>query len=496
MKAQAISQFVKLYGREPKWIVSAPGRVNIIGEHTDYNDGFVFPMALERRTVIAAAPAEPSDGLGENEAKIWTSAGEQTGVVSVAPGVAPTEDVPWTAYIQGTLTLCAEAGFPAQPFVAVMLSDVPLGGGLSSSAALEVSVATLCEAISGKTMDPVKKCLLCQKAEHEFAHMPCGIMDQFISNLGQPDHAMLLDCRSCVPEMVPLTDPAVSILIINSNVKALCTTDDPADTLEWHRKLAEEGFEVKVLPSYRPDKAVALEKPDYLDYLAKLGNIDSYDKLVAVLKEKLEFFVESGCRVTDHGVDAVPYAPASDEEVAAIFAKRLAGEMPTALEAKQFKTALMLALAKESGITRAIETCGSGSRDFYTRAAELGTTFLYDLKCMDPARHKELVGADNKHIIENLLLLFSMGADVIIRLPMIPGCNDSDGDIAALADFLKEHEGSYRYAELMPYHPLGVGKSEKIGSDQEYRREAATDSEIDRWVSLFAAHAITVKVSK
>ena len=87
LKSQAISQFVKLYGREPKWIVSAPGRVNIIGEHTDYNDGFVFPMALERRTVIVAAPAEPSDGLGENEAKIWTSAGEQTGVVSVAPGV-------------------------------------------------------------------------------------------------------------------------------------------------------------------------------------------------------------------------------------------------------------------------------------------------------------------------------------------------------------------------------------------------------------------------
>ena len=156
----------------------------------------------------------------------------------------------------------------------------------------------------------------------------------------------------------------------------------------------------------------------------------------------------------------------------------------------------LLTLAKQAGITRAVETCGSGSRAFYEKAAELGTAFLYDLKCMDPARHKELVGADNKHIIDNLLYLFSRGADVIIRLPMIPGCNDTDGDIAALADFLKEHEGSYRYAELMPYHPLGVGKSEQIGSAQEYRREAATDSEIDRWVSLFAAHAITVKVSK
>lgn len=146
-----------------------------------------------------------------------------------------------------------------------------------------------------------------------------------------------------------LHDPGMSArnLIINSNVKALCTTDDPADTLEWHIKLAEEGFPVKVLPSYRPDKAVALEKPDYLDYLKKLGDIDSYAKLLEVLKQRLEFFVECGCRVTDHGVDAVPYAPATDEEVEAIFAKRLTGEIPTALEAKQFKTALMLALGRE-----------------------------------------------------------------------------------------------------------------------------------------------------
>ena len=137
-------------------------------------------------------------------------------------------------------------------------------------------------------------------------------------------------------------------IIRKSNVETICTTDDPVDTLEWHKKIAEDPtIDVVVGPSYRPDKAVALEKPDYLEYLAKLGNIDSYDKLVAVLKEKLEFFVKCGCRVTDHGVDAVPYAEATIEEVEAIFAKRLAGELPTALEAKQFKTALMQALAKE-----------------------------------------------------------------------------------------------------------------------------------------------------
>lgn len=156
----------------------------------------------------------------------------------------------------------------------------------------------------------------------------------------------------------------------------------------------------------------------------------------------------------------------------------------------------LLTLAKESGITRAVETCGSGSRDFYAKAAALGTTFLFDLKCMDPARHKKLVGADNLHILDNLRYLFSAGADVILRLPMIPGCNDSDADIAELAAFLKEHEGSYRYAELMPYHPLGVGKAERIGNDQEYKRDPASDAEIDRWVTGFANHGINVRVSK
>lgn len=156
----------------------------------------------------------------------------------------------------------------------------------------------------------------------------------------------------------------------------------------------------------------------------------------------------------------------------------------------------LLTLAKNAGISRAIETCGSGTRDFYTKAAELGTTFLYDLKCMDPARHKELTGADNRHIIDNLLYLFSVEADVIIRLPMIPGCNDSDGDIAALAAFLREHEGSYRYAELMPYHPLGISKAERLGATQDYEHATASDDEISRWLAEFARHHVFVRVSK
>ncbi|MBQ6281471.1 MAG: glucuronate isomerase [Oscillospiraceae bacterium] len=137
-------------------------------------------------------------------------------------------------------------------------------------------------------------------------------------------------------------------LITDSKVKALCTTDDPADSLEWHQKIAEdETFGVKVLPSFRPDKALGIEKPDYQDYLKRLGEIGSFAQLLEVLKERLTFFVSLGCRVSDHGMESVPYAPATEVEVEAIFRKRLAGEIPSEPEQKQFKTALLLALGRE-----------------------------------------------------------------------------------------------------------------------------------------------------
>ena len=133
-------------------------------------------------------------------------------------------------------------------------------------------------------------------------------------------------------------------LIVNSGVN----TDDPADSLEWHKKIAEDqSFGVKVLPSFRPDKALGIEKADYPAYLKRLGEIASFSQLVEVLKERLAFFVSLGCRVSDHGMESVPYAPAEPEEAEAIFRRRLAGELPTALEEKQFKTALLLALGRE-----------------------------------------------------------------------------------------------------------------------------------------------------
>ena len=156
----------------------------------------------------------------------------------------------------------------------------------------------------------------------------------------------------------------------------------------------------------------------------------------------------------------------------------------------------LLTLCKNAGISLAIETCGIGSREFYKECADLGVTFLYDIKCIESARHKALTGAGNRHILENLKYLMDRNADIILRLPMIPDCNDSDEDIKLLSGFLNENKGRYRYAEIMPYHTLGKGKAEKIGTSPTYIHDNANDEEISRWCALFNSHGISVRVSK
>ncbi|MGN0288234.1 MAG: glucuronate isomerase [Lachnospiraceae bacterium] len=142
-------------------------------------------------------------------------------------------------------------------------------------------------------------------------------------------------------------------IIERSKVQLLCTTDDPADTLEWHERLKEEeSFKVQVLPTWRPDRALSLEKTDYLDYLQKLEKasgekIASYNDLLEALRIRMDFFAEMGCRISDHGLAYVYYAPAAGQQIEEIFAKRLAGELPSKEEEAQFKTAFLIAMGKE-----------------------------------------------------------------------------------------------------------------------------------------------------
>jgi galactokinase len=244
-------EFVKAYGRPPRWIAAAPGRVNLIGEHTDYNDGFVLPMAIERYTVIAAAPTASAKQI-----QLRSTNGDKPAILNLSQPLKPLAKGSWANYPAGVIAGCAARGIQSEGFDALIHSTVPLGGGLSSSAALEVATATLLEAITGKKIDPVEKALLCQKAEHEFAGVPCGIMDQFISVMGKKDHALLLDCRSRKAEFVPMTDPSVAVLITNTNVKHELGSGEYAK----RRAQCETAAKILGVPSLRDATAAALEK--------------------------------------------------------------------------------------------------------------------------------------------------------------------------------------------------------------------------------------------
>ncbi|EZA56469.1 hypothetical protein DMN91_010242 [Ooceraea biroi] len=217
IKARALRMFGEKFGEQADVCVYAPGRVNLIGEHTDYNEGFVLPMALPMVTVIAGKShsgrkitiISSSDAIGgTNEFEF--EAGSRA---DIKPG-----EPKWANYIKGCIAnfIC---DVPA--FNAVIVSTVPAGAGLSSSAALEVATYTFLEALSGKKPEkPEQKALACQKAEHDFAGVPCGIMDQFISVMGKEGCALLLDCRD-------LTTKQISMLHIDDYVFLITNSNAP-----------------------------------------------------------------------------------------------------------------------------------------------------------------------------------------------------------------------------------------------------------------------------
>ncbi|MEM6473837.1 MAG: galactokinase [Planctomycetota bacterium] len=214
---RVIHAFTNEFGSAPSLVALAPGRVNLIGEHIDYNDGFVLPMAIDRYVAIAAAPHASSETLHDRANVASVEMGQ---AIEIPVSCHASEKVSsWGKYIQGVIAGFCESGIQCPSFNAVVASDVPQGGGLSSSAALEVATATMVEGLTGHSLDPVEKSLLCQKAEHEYAGVPCGIMDQFSSVFGRKDHLLLIDCRSHESKEVPFEFEDIEVLITNSNVK-------------------------------------------------------------------------------------------------------------------------------------------------------------------------------------------------------------------------------------------------------------------------------------
>ena len=203
--------FRKLFGPAPEIrVFRAPGRVNLIGEHTDYNLGFVLPVALELATSIATAPS------GNGKLRIYSEDRKELREfdASAIPSLAPTKE--WTDYPIGVAQQLAAAGFPVQPANLLIRSTVPEGSGLSSSAALEVSSALAF--LNGRELDKLELAKLCQRAERNYVGMPCGIMDQYISVFGRKHSAVEIDCRSLGHRLVQLPD-GITFIAVNTMVK-------------------------------------------------------------------------------------------------------------------------------------------------------------------------------------------------------------------------------------------------------------------------------------
>ena len=210
---ESVDSFRTRFHRAPRWIVAAPGRVNIIGEHTDYNDGLVLPMAIDRHTVIAAAPA----GIPQEGCRFYSKSFDELGRFFPERPAASGEPA-WLRYVRGAWSLLAARGAAIPAVDAVIHSDIPAGAGLSSSAALTVAAATLARTAADFSIEPLELAKLCQEVEHRFAGVPCGLMDPLCSLLGRADCLLLIDCQTQSTRHIPFASAEVAILVLDSGV--------------------------------------------------------------------------------------------------------------------------------------------------------------------------------------------------------------------------------------------------------------------------------------
>lgn len=254
--------FTQLTGREPDGLWSAPGRVNLIGEHTDYNDGFVLPFAISQRTVAAVGRCGDGDGDGDGDGRILVgstfadepvevSLDQLDALFPTAVGTQPA--VPeWAAYPLGVAWALRQAAADTGQFSGVdiaIASDVPVGAGLSSSAAIEGATASALNTLWRTDLDGTALARIGRRAENEAVGAPTGIMDQMASMLGQPDTAIFLDCRSLDAELVPLgiAEAGLAILVVDTRVTHAHTTGEYRE----RRASCELGASILGVPALR-----------------------------------------------------------------------------------------------------------------------------------------------------------------------------------------------------------------------------------------------------
>jgi galactokinase len=303
----------------PDFYAVAPGRVNLIGEHTDYNEGFVLPVAIDRQVVYAVRARD------DGRVRLVSREFEDTAEFSLDD---PGRDAahPWADYVAGVAWALQREGYSPAGFDAVVAGDVPVAAGLSSSAAMEVGAATAFCHLSGWDIEPARFARICRRAENDFVGVNCGIMDMFVSRLAKRGHALFLDCRDLSYEHVPVPLDGACLLIANTNVqRALVTSEYNA-----RRSECERGVEVlrAFVPGARslrgiPPDVFALRRDELPETTAqrcgyviaenarvegavralRAGDMDGFGALMYASHEGLRDDYEVSCRELDTLVD-------------------------------------------------------------------------------------------------------------------------------------------------------------------------------------------------
>lgn len=253
LRQRVAGEFERRFGGQPAFVVRAPGRVNLIGEHTDYNDGFVLPMAINRAVWMALRPRD------DGQVVVHSLDFDASATFSLDD--LEYEDAGWIQYVRGVAWALQEAGYALRGWEGVMAGDVPIGAGLSSSAALELATARAFAAVSDLSWEPKIMARLGQRAENEWVGMQCGIMDQMISAAGEAGHALLIDCRSLETESVPLP-PGTAVLVLDTATRRGLT----GSAYNERRAQCEAAADFFGVPALR-DVSVAEfeEQVDHLD---------------------------------------------------------------------------------------------------------------------------------------------------------------------------------------------------------------------------------------
>jgi galactokinase len=255
MLATITQAFETRFGGRPSLVVRAPGRVNLIGEHTDYNEGFVLPMAIDRAVWIALRP-RPGPRV-----RAWSVAYEELSVFSL--NALQPSDAGWAEYLKGVAWALQTAGVRLAGWEGVVAGDVPVGAGLASSAALEMATARAFAAVAGLPWEPRTMARIGQRAENAWVGVQCGIMDQLIAAAGQAGHALLIDCRTLETQAVPLPPGAAVVVLDTATRRGL--VGSAYNQRRAQCRAAAEAFGVSALRDLPPEQVAADRPPPGLD---------------------------------------------------------------------------------------------------------------------------------------------------------------------------------------------------------------------------------------